>query len=168
MSRTRMMSGILFYLAIAALPLGALWHQYFRFLPYRSVVASAQKDPESSKFTDERINSGGTYCARVNSKNGYGGYGGAQRVFSDGNCFAQFEDGEVHAAPEKKSGVESLQCSNDVSTRRTSLLLDTQIEYLKRKKAELDRPDSARTSEGELRRASSEDVFRSKWRDLCN
>lgn len=167
MKKGRFLRAALLSVITATVAVALTWQLYLRFLPYRSVVASAQKDPESSRFTDERITSSGTYCARVNSKNGYGGYGGAQRVISDGGCYAQFEDGEVHAASGERTSVAAAQCSYDVSILRTNLQLDTELNYLKRRKSELERPDSTRTSEGDLRRAAAVEVFRSKWGGMC-
>jgi hypothetical protein len=167
MRKTQLIGRSLLCVILAAVAGALTWHLHLRYLPYRSVVASAQKEPESSKFTDERISSSAKYCASVNSKNGHGGYGGAQRVISDGMCYAQFEDGEIHAAPQEGPTVASAQCSYDVSVLRTNMQLDTEVDYLKRRKSDLDRPESTRTSESDLRRVATVEVFRSSWGALC-
>lgn len=46
----------------------------------RDVVRGMLKEPGSADFTDERISTSGAYCARVNAKNSFGGFSGAQRV----------------------------------------------------------------------------------------
>lgn len=57
-------------------------------------IKSRLRDPDSAEFRDSRFYSGGpapVICGEVNSKNGFGGYGGFQRFIASGEKLAFLE-----------------------------------------------------------------------------
>lgn len=70
---------------------------------YEREVKALLKDPESAQFTDVTFHQGGpvpVICGKVNSKNGFGGYGGPQGFVYSGAAFVeeQMADGEWEKA----------------------------------------------------------------------
>ncbi|WP_157096595.1 hypothetical protein [Tsuneonella dongtanensis] len=57
-------------------------------------IKAKLRDPDSAEFRDSRFYSGGSapvVCGEVNSKNGFGGYGGYQRFIASGEKLAFLE-----------------------------------------------------------------------------
>jgi hypothetical protein len=60
----------------------------------KELVRSRLRDPASAQFSIIRV-SGSTVCGTVNSKNGFGGYAGAEGfVVSGGDLYLQSETGD--------------------------------------------------------------------------
>ena len=90
-----------FFLAASLLALvaGAVTFSqpFFKYRTQRELVASALKDPDSAKFSNEITSTDGSYCAEVNSKNGYGAYGGFKKVISRSKCSVFFVNGDFYS-----------------------------------------------------------------------
>jgi len=60
----------------------------------KEMILSILKDPDSAKFGNVFLGRQGTMCGTVNSKNGFGGYTGAQ-VFTIDTKYVRIGDGAV-------------------------------------------------------------------------
>lgn len=88
----------------------ALTQPFFQYRTQRQVIASALKDPDSAKFKDERVSTTGSYCAEVNSKNGFGAYGGFKKIISETACTAFFDDGSYHVHTSSTRSTTASNC----------------------------------------------------------
>lgn len=147
-------------LIAAATSAGVLWFKYDDWIKIpraRQPVRDLMKDPDSTKFRAESLESDGWLCGELNSKNEYGAYVGFKRFMSN-----------------KKGGkffIDDMQLNeliNDGSSAEVLYRLRKESEILQR---EIESRKSGSTiinfSQRERDKIVAGEIFKDKWRDNC-
>lgn len=94
---------------------------FFKYRSERDIISATLKDPDSAKFSNEKVDSTGQYCGEVNSKNSYGGFTGSQRVILLAPCQSAvsilFQDGSYHSGESEKRVSYGDKTTDDVVCR---------------------------------------------------
>ena len=146
--------------AAASAGAGVLWVKYddwIRIPRARQPVRDLMKDPDSTKFRAESLESDGWLCGELNSKNEYGAYVGFKKFMSN-----------------KKGGKIFLQdmSLNEISAKGSTE--DFLVRLTKETKI-LQRENESRENGGPIIRFSqrerdaivAQEIFDDKWRDNC-
>ena len=152
---------VLILIAVAASAgAGALWVKYDDWISIpraRQPVRDLMKDPDSTQFRAETLESDGWLCGELNSKNEYGAYTGFKKFMSN-----------------KKGGKIFLQdmSLNEISTRESTddylARLNKEIKILQRENESREKSGPIiRFSQRELDAIVAQEIFNDKWRDNC-
>ncbi|HBZ07628.1 MULTISPECIES: hypothetical protein [Massilia] len=79
------------------------YDKWFVFPAYHDAVASVFKDPDSTMFRNEKMPSPTVLCGEVNSKNGYGAYGGYKRFMATNQHAVYLENEGRVRAPDRNA-----------------------------------------------------------------
>lgn len=120
---------------------------WFVYPAKRALINDHLKDPDSTKYRNERLSDGGL-CGELNSKNGSGGYVGFRRFIAQSKDVIYLEESGPIIQPSHADWM---------------LKMDKQIEILK----EFNARGATRPSESDIDDEANKRFFADKWKAHC-
>ena len=146
--------------AAASAGAGVLWVKYddwVRIPQARQPVRDLMKDPDSTKFRAESLESDGWLCGELNSKNEYGAYVGFKKFMSNK------KGGKIFLQDMSLSEISDKESTDDFLARLTKETKVLQRENESRKNGGPIISFSQRERDAIVAR----EMFDDKWRDNC-
>ncbi|GEM_PF-2308167 len=143
------------------------YDKWFVFPAYHDAVASVFKDPDSTRFRNEKMPNPTLLCGEVNSKNGYGAYGGYKRFMAT-NQHAVFLENEGRVRAPDRNAQPSAPDTEEIDLFIASV--EAKTERLKSINAMHEagkRPTQRPLSDSEAMEIARARRFEQQWTEQC-